>query len=103
MSALKTIFKDFENKYFIGCSVYSGDKLEFTYKNSFNNWSHSVALKVINGQIYFQTYRINVHEDLKPYKFTDYAHNQIGCRIPITERDLIHKVLTKYDNFKRNF
>jgi len=103
MSILKTHFKDFQEKYFIGYSEYKGDRIEFTYRNTFNQWSHSVSIRVVDDKVVFQTYRINAYETLLPYKFTEYAHNKIGCRIPIEEKSLIHEVLTKYDKFKINF
>lgn len=74
--------------------------IEFTYRNSFNSWSHSVKLIAYEDGVYFQTYRIDEKEDLIQYKFIDYAHKQIGCKIPISETVLIMKVLTEYDNFK---
>jgi hypothetical protein len=100
MSILKQAFKEIEDRVQVNYSKYNGDSLDFTYYSSMNNWSHSVRLMVQDEKVFLQTYRVDAKEDLIPYKFTDYAHNQIGCKIPITEKDLIWKVLTKYDRFK---
>lgn len=100
MKTLKEYFNEIESKLQINFNEYKGNRIDFSYYNSANNWSHSVSIIYENEKIFFQTYRINAYEDLKPYKFTNYSHGQIGCKIPISEQDLIFKTLTEYDKFK---
>ena len=103
MSLLKEYFEKFNKKYFIRYSEYRGDQIRFTYNTGMKSWSHSVAIKVIDNEFYFETSRTSSYEDLLPYKYTNYSGNKIGCRIPINKTELIHKYMTKYDRFKINY
>lgn len=100
MHELLEIFNKLDKQIIINYFEIKNNCIEFTFYSSFNSWSHSVKIIKENNEIFFKSYRLNAHEDILKYKFTSYAHNQIGVKIPIKEKDLILKTLTKYDRFK---
>lgn len=101
---LKLAFNSLNGLLVLNAVKSGGNDNEFSYEfsrfHSFNSWSHSVKLIANEEGVFLRTYRIKAKADILKYQYTTYGHNEIGCMIPITETELIVKVLTVYDSFK---